>query len=72
MLRVDSIAIRVDDLARQKAFWSAALDYVARGDSADDFVLLRPRNGLGPNVSLDRARSAVQLPPRIYLDLHAE
>lgn len=72
MLRVGSIVIRVDDLARQKAFWAAALDYIAGDDPADDFVLLRPRDGRGPNVSLDRVNSAVHLPPRIHLDLYAD
>jgi hypothetical protein len=70
MLRVGSIVIRVDDLQRQTAFWAAALDYEPRpGD--DDFVLLRPKDGVGPNVSLDRVRSTVQIPPRIHLDLYA-
>jgi predicted enzyme related to lactoylglutathione lyase len=72
VLRVGSIVIRVDDLARQTAFWSAALDYASRPSDTDDFVLLRPRDGVGPNVSLDRVRSAVQVPPRIHLDLYAE
>jgi predicted enzyme related to lactoylglutathione lyase len=72
VLRVGSIVIRVDDLARQKAFWAAALDYIAREDLADAFVLPRPRDGRGPNVSLDRVNSAVHLPPRIHLDLYAE
>ena len=72
MLRVGSIVIRVDDLGRQVAFWSAALDYVAREPADDDFVLLRPRDGAGPNVSLDRVRSTVQVPPRIHLDLYTE
>jgi len=75
MIRVGSIAIRVDDLQRQVEFWSAALDYVPRGEAegdADDFVLLRPRDGVGPNVSLDRMRSTLQIPPRIHLDLYAE
>ena len=72
MLRVGSIVIRVDDLARQKAFWTAALDYVPRASDGDDFALLRPRTGTGPNVSLDRVRSTVQVPPRIHLDLYAE
>jgi len=71
MLRVGSIVIRVDDLARQKAFWTAALGYVARDDGADDFALLSPPDGAGPNVSLDRVRSEVHLPPRIHLDLYA-
>ena len=72
MLRVGSIVIRVDDLDRQVAFWTAALDYVAREGDADDFRLLRPRDGDGPNVSLDRVRSTVQVPPRIHLDLYTE
>ena len=72
MIRVGSIVIRVDDLAGQTAFWTAALDYVARDSDSDDFVLLRPRDGMGPNVSLDQVRSTVQIPPRIHLDLYAE
>jgi predicted enzyme related to lactoylglutathione lyase len=72
MLRVGSIVIRVDDLERQVAFWSAALDYEPRPGDADDFVLMRPRDGIGPNVSLDRVRSTAQVPPRIHLDLYTE
>ena len=72
---IGSIVIRVDDLEKQTAFWSAALDYVPRGrqgGDADDFVLMRPRSGVGPNVSLDRVRSNLQIPPRIHLDLYTE
>ena len=72
MIRVGSIVIRVDDLQRQAAFWEAALDYVRREGESDDFMLLRPRNGVGPNVSLDQVRSSLQIPPRIHLDLYAE
>jgi hypothetical protein len=75
MIRIGSIVIRVDDLGRQTAFWEAALDYVAREDvtaPGADFVLLRPRNGRGPNFSLDRVRSTLQIPPRIHLDLYAD
>ena len=73
MIRVGSIVLRVDDLQRQTAFWSAALDYVPRDDPASaDFVLMRPRDGIGPNLSLDLARSEVHIPPRIHLDLYAQ
>lgn len=72
MIRVGSIVIRVDDLERQAAFWEAALGYVRRPGDADDFVLLRPRDGVGPNISLDRVRSTLQIPPRIHLDLYTE
>ena len=72
ILTVGSIVIRVDDLELQKAFWSTALDYVPREGDDDTFALLRPRDGVGPNVSLDRALSTVHIPPRLHLDLHAE
>jgi hypothetical protein len=71
-MRIGSIVFRVDDLVGQTAFWAAALDYVPRPDDSDDFVLLRPRDGTGPNVSLDRHHSSVVLPPRIHLDLYAD
>lgn len=73
MIRVGSIVLRVDDLQRQTAFWAAALDYVPRdGPTDDDFMLLRPRDGVGPNLSLDMVPSKVQIPPRIHLDLYTE
>ena len=73
MLRIGSIVIRVDDLERQTAFWSAVLDYEPRRGDDDDFVLLRPRAGAtGPNVSLDRVRAPRSIPPKLHLDLYAE
>ncbi len=70
MVSIGSIVIRVDDLERQKAFWTATLDYVPREGDDGTFALLRPRSGVGPNVSLDRVRSTLQVPPRIHLDLY--
>jgi catechol 2,3-dioxygenase-like lactoylglutathione lyase family enzyme len=75
VISIGSIVIRVDDLDTQKAFWTAALGYVARGPEGGDdegFALLRPKDGNGPNLSLDRVRSALQIPPRIHLDLYAD
>lgn len=72
MLRVGSIVLRVENLQRQTAFWAAALDYVPRVDDSPDFVLLRPRDGVGPNLSLDMNHSEAPLPPRIHLDLYAQ
>jgi catechol 2,3-dioxygenase-like lactoylglutathione lyase family enzyme len=71
-LTIGSVVIRVDDLDRQKAFWTAALGYVAREDDDETFALLHPPEGRGPNVSLDRVRSQLHVPPRIHLDLYAE
>jgi catechol 2,3-dioxygenase-like lactoylglutathione lyase family enzyme len=71
-VRVGSIVLRVDDLRRQAEFWTAALDYIPRQEQSDDFMLLRPRDGVGPNLSLDRARSELHIPPRIHLDLYTD
>lgn len=64
--------IRVDDLERQASFWEAALGYERRPGGSDDFVLLRPQNGSGPNVSLDRVDAPIQGPPKLHLDLYAD
>ena len=72
MIRIGSIVIRVTDLTAQKSFWMQALDYVGRPGDDDDFALLKPRNGTGPNVSLDAHPSERALPPRIHLDLYAD
>jgi len=72
MLRVGSIVIRVENLDRQIDFWSAALGYdVGWRAPEGDFAILRPKDGAGPNLSLDCARSDLQIPPRIHLDLYA-
>jgi hypothetical protein len=72
VIRIGSIVLRVDDLQRQAEFWEAALGYVRREGDSDDFVLLRPRDGVGPNLSLDAVRSTLQIPPRLHLDLYTE
>jgi predicted enzyme related to lactoylglutathione lyase len=73
VLRIGSIVLRVDDLRRQTAFWQEALGYVRRDDgTSDDFVLLAPRDGAGPHLSLDRVRSTLQIPPRLHLDLYTD
>ena len=73
MARIGSIVLRVDDLRRQTDFWQAALDYERRPEADnDDFVLLAPRDGVGPNLALDQVRSSLQIPPRLHLDLYTE
>ncbi|KHK97119.1 glyoxalase [Microbacterium mangrovi] len=72
MLVVGSVVIRVRDLERQLAFWTAALDYVPREPVGDDWAVLRSKDGRGPNVSLDLSPSERVLPPRIHLDLYTE
>ncbi len=71
MIRVGSIVLRVDDLQLQTEFWEAALGYV-RHELDHDFILLRPKNGVGPNLSLDQVPSKLQIPPRLHLDLYTD
>lgn len=71
-VRVGSIVLRVDDLARQLAFWTAALDYVPRYPPQPEWASLRPRSGNGPNLSLSAKPSRPQDGPRIHLDLYSD
>lgn len=72
MLSIGSIVIRVDNLERQMRFWQAALGYVPRHEASGDFVILQPPDGAGTCISLDRVRAALQIPPRLHLDLYAD
>jgi predicted enzyme related to lactoylglutathione lyase len=69
-VRIGSIVLRVTDLQRQADFWIAALNYSSREDPSGDFVLLQPKDGKGPNLSLDKHWSEMPIPPRIHLDLY--
>jgi catechol 2,3-dioxygenase-like lactoylglutathione lyase family enzyme len=71
-VRVGSIVLRVANLRRQAEFWAAALDYEPREEQSDDFMLLRPRNGVGPNLALDQVHADLHIPPRIHLDLYTD
>ena len=71
-VHVGSIVIRVDDLEREASFWEAALGYRRRDMGADDFLLLKSPDGIGPNLSLDRVPAKVQVPPKIHLDLYTD
>jgi len=71
VIRIGAVVLRVDDLERQAAFWAETLGY-ERVDMDHDFVLLRPKDGVGPNLSLDRVRSELRVPPRLHLDLYTE
>jgi predicted enzyme related to lactoylglutathione lyase len=72
VLSIGSIVLRVDDLKRQIEFWEAALGYERRDEASDDWMLLRPKDGAGPNLALDAAPSEVHVPPRIHLDLYTD
>lgn len=72
MLTIGAMVLRVQDLDRMVAFWSAALDLVPRESDDDGWVSLQSRTGDSPNLSFDRKPSEYDLPPRSHLDLHAD
>ncbi|MGT2427314.1 VOC family protein [Amnibacterium kyonggiense] len=71
-LTLGAVVLRVADLDRMVAFWSAALDLVPRESPSEDWVSLRPRAGGGTALSFDLRRSEYALPPRFHLDLSAD
>lgn len=70
MLSVGSVVLGVSDLRRALRFWSQALDYLPREEPGPDWVVLAPRDGAGPNISLGASRTPVQERPRVHLDLY--
>ncbi|WP_335970613.1 VOC family protein [Streptomyces sp. CA2R106] len=71
MLRVGSVVLGAADVARAQAFWTRALGYVPREAPEDDWVVLVPADGTGPQVALQRSATEVQDHPRVHLDLYA-
>ena len=71
-LRVGSIVVNVSDVARAMAFWGPALDYEPRDAPEPDWVVLRPRTGAGPNLSLNLGTSRPEPFPHVHLDLYAD
>jgi predicted enzyme related to lactoylglutathione lyase len=70
-LRIGSIVVHVSDVARAMAFWAPALDYEPRYEPEPDWVILQPRGGAGPNLSLDGVGADPPQFPEIHLDLYA-
>ncbi|SDP43352.1 hypothetical protein SAMN04489867_2443 [Pedococcus dokdonensis] len=69
--RIGSIVVNVRDVPRAMAFWAAALDYEPREEPEPDWVVLRPRDGVGPNLSLNLGDTGPRPVPHIHLDLYA-
>jgi len=72
VLTVGTVVVGVNDMARAKAFWSAALGYVPREPGDATWVVLVPSTGTGTAVALSISETHVQLHPRVHLDLYAD
>ena len=71
MLSIGSVVVNVSDVRRAVDFWTAALDYVLRYPVEDDWAILRPRAGGGPNLSLNLGETRPDPVPHVHLDLYA-
>jgi catechol 2,3-dioxygenase-like lactoylglutathione lyase family enzyme len=71
-VRIGSIVVRCYEFERMWQFRQGALGYVV-GHTDEGFVILKPPDGEGPNISLDRApvkRTGKR--SWLHLDLYAE
>ena len=71
-LRIGSVVVNVSDVPEATAFWSQALDYEPRYDPEPDWVILQPRDGRGPNLSLNLGDTRPTEVPHVHLDLYAD
>jgi catechol 2,3-dioxygenase-like lactoylglutathione lyase family enzyme len=71
VIRLGTVVLGVEDVARAVAFWSAALGYdpVRFEDSENDFTILVPPSRVGTRVAVQRAETPAQEHPRVHLDL---
>ena len=72
MLRVGSIVWGVRDVPGAIRFWSEALDYRSRDEEpSDDWAILAPREGHGPQLAITEVASLAGTHQRHHLDLYA-
>jgi catechol 2,3-dioxygenase-like lactoylglutathione lyase family enzyme len=65
MVKIGSVVMNVRDVPAAARFWSDALGYAPRdGKIGDDWALIAPAHGGGPNLAFD-------LRDRTHLDLYA-
>ncbi len=65
MVRIGTVIFNVADVPRAAEFWSQALGYAPRdGQIQEGWTMLKPPDGIGPNLAFDRG-------DRTHLDLYA-
>jgi catechol 2,3-dioxygenase-like lactoylglutathione lyase family enzyme len=69
VLRIGSIVWGVQNMTRAIAFWSAALHYRLLRDPDDDWAILVPESGSGPQLEIKLVSSWTAR--RHHLDLYA-
>jgi catechol 2,3-dioxygenase-like lactoylglutathione lyase family enzyme len=72
MLRIGSVVLGVQDVARSIEFWQLAIGYELREEPEDDrWAILISPSGIGSQLALMRSEIAPQPHPRVHLDLYA-
>ena len=69
--RIGSIVWGVRDVPQAIAFWTAVLGYEPREEPDDDWAVLVPRDGNGPQLAIMQVGSAPNGRRRHHLDLYA-
>lgn len=71
MLRLGTVVIGAEDVARAVAFWSGVFGYEVVGfaDADDDFTILIPPDRFGTRIAIHRSTTPAHEQPRIHLDL---
>lgn len=69
--RIGSIVWGVRDVPQAIAFWTAVLGYVLREAPDDDWAVLVPKDGTGPQLAIAQVESAPNGRRRHHLDLYA-
>jgi catechol 2,3-dioxygenase-like lactoylglutathione lyase family enzyme len=71
VLRIGSVVWGVRDVPRAIRFWSDALGYRPREEPSDDWAVLVPREGAGPQLAIKLVTSDPETHRRHHLDLYA-
>ena len=71
MLRIGSIVWGVRDVPKAIEFWCAALNYKPLREPSNDWAILVPREGPGPQMAISIVSSEAKTHQRRHLDLYA-
>ena len=71
MLRIGSIVWGVRDVPKAIEFWCAALNYKPLRELSDDWAILVPCEGPGPQMAISIVSSNAATHQRHHLDLYA-
>ncbi|MFF2371706.1 VOC family protein [Agromyces sp. NPDC058110] len=69
--RIGSVVWGVRDVPRAIAFWTAVLEYELREEPDDDWAVLVPEHGDGPQLAIALVETAPNGRRRHHLDLYA-